>query len=447
MKKYILRDVTVIDGKGNEPFEHKAIAVDGKKIEWIRDKDDIQTDDEYRILDLCGMVVMPGLIDAHMHLCGGAGDRISAFALNQVVRDLKAVVQSQETMSYGVTAVRDISPIGLYLKRVIARGELTGPRIIACGQGLVRSGGHADLSELPFEMVAGQHSWMSNHYWGIVADGEAEIRKTIRLMLREGADQIKFWASGGGYSTVDAIHDTHYSLEECRVIAEESRLVNNIPLVSHAESLESIRNSIEINVHSIEHGDELDEECAELMTKKNIYFVPTLNLVANWYIDRFGDKRVEPTHIAIEYGPFRSVEHMKDEPVDGLRVRDQMYDMFKMALEKGVKIALGSDTVRDKTTKYGEYTIRELITLVEAGMTPLEGIKAATQTAAEVLKLDKYIGTIESGKIADMIVLKANPLDSLDVLMDKSNIKYVIQDGKIKIEDGMMHNFGDRWED
>jgi imidazolonepropionase-like amidohydrolase len=311
----------------------------------------------------------------------------------------------------------------------------------------VRSGGHADICELPFEMVAGQHSWMSNHYWGIVADGEAEIRKAVRLMLREGADQIKFWASGGGYHTVDSLHDTHYTLEECKVIAEESRLVNNIPMVSHAESLESIRNSIEVNVHSIEHGDELNEECAELMARKNIYFVPTINLVANWFITRFGDKKIEATPISVEYGPFRTVETMKEEKVDGVKVRDEMYAMFKMALDKGVKIALGSDTVRDMTTKYGEYTIRELIAMVEAGMTPLEGIKAATQTAAEVLKLDKYIGTIEPGKIADIVVLKANPLDSLDVLMDKSNIKYVIQDGYIKVEDGMMQNFGNRWED
>jgi imidazolonepropionase-like amidohydrolase len=444
-KRYALWDVTVIDGKGNEPIRHAAVVVKDGKIETVGHVDSVRPGNDTRVFELNGMTVMPGIIDAHVHISGVKSDRVSAFTIHPTVRAYKSVVQAQAMMSYGITAVRDISPLGLYLKRMIRTGEITGPRIIACGQGLARSGGHADIPELPFESVDNPHEWGSRHYWGVFADGEAEIRKKIRLMLREGADQIKFWASGGGYSTVDPISDVHYTLDECKAIVNEAKLIKNMPVLSHAENLLSIQYSIEAGVDSIEHGDELDEECAEKMAARGIYFVPTVNLVANWYLDRFGDTKVEATPVSVEYGPFRTVEAMEGggDSVDGHKIRKQIYGMFRMAKEKGVKIAMGSDTVRDLTTKYGEYSIREMRAMVEAGMTNLEAIRAATQTAAEVLKLDRHIGVIEEGKLADLLVLRKNPAESLDVLLDKDNIHYVITEGIIKVEDGKMTGFGE----
>jgi imidazolonepropionase-like amidohydrolase len=444
-KQYILWDVTLIDGKGNEPVEHAAVLVKDGKIEAVGHTDSMCREDGARVLDLAGMTVMPGIVDAHVHISGVKSDRVSAFTIHPTVRAYKSVLQAQAMTAYGITAVRDISPLGLYLKRMIRTGELTGPRIIACGQGLARSGGHADIPELPFESVDNPHEWGSRHYWGVFADGEIEIRKKIRLMLREGADQIKFWASGGGYSTVDPISDVHYTLDECKAIVDEAKLIRNMPVLSHAENIRSIEYSIEAGVDSIEHGDELNEECAEKMAARGIYFVPTLNLVANWYLDRFGDNKVEATPISVEYGPFRTLGMLEGggETADGYKIRDQIYGMFQMAREKGVKIAMGSDTVRDLTTEYGAYSIREMRAMAEAGMTNLEAIRAATETSSEVLKLDRYIGTIEPGKLADLLVLRKNPAENLDVLLDKKNILYVIADGIIKVENGKMTGFGE----
>lgn len=439
---YGLYNLTLIDGTGREPQEHKGIIIKDGKIDSILSSEEVKDAKDIDKYDMEGMCLLPGLIDAHVHLSGVIGDRVGAFNINSIVRAYKSLIQAQAIMSYGITSVRDISPLGLYLKRMIARGEVTGPRIVACGPGLTRSGGHADIPELPFSMVDNQHDWTSNHYWGVFADGEVEIRKLIRLQLREGADQIKFWVSGGGYSSVDRVEDMHYTFEECRIIVEEAKLINKMKVLAHAENLESIRYSIDAGVDSIEHGDELNEEQAERMVKKGIYLVPTINLVGNWYLDRFGDKKVEATPASIEYGPFRHIDFMSETSIDPYANRDAIYGMFRMAKEKGVKIAMGSDTVRDRTTKYGEYSIREMLAMEEAGMTSLEVITAATQTAAEVLALDKYIGTIEEGKLGDFIVVKGNPAENLSLFMDKDNIKYIFQNGQLKVKEGQMLGFG-----
>lgn len=439
---YGLYNLTLIDGTGQEPQLNKGIIVKDGKIQAILSSDQVKEAGGIEKYDMEGMCLLPGLIDAHVHLSGVIGDRVGAFNINHTVRAYKSLIQAQAMMSYGITSVRDISPLGLYLKRMIARGEVTGPRIVACGPGLTRSGGHADIPELPFSMVDNPHDWTSNHYWGVFADGEVEIRKLIRLQLREGADQIKFWVSGGGYSSVDRNEDMHYTYEECRIIVEEAKLINHMKVLSHAENLESIRWSIDAGVDSIEHGDELDEEQAERMAEKGIYLVPTINLVGNWYLDRFGDKKVEATPASIEYGPFRHIDLMSETAIDPYKNRDTIYGMFKMAKEKGVKIAMGSDTVRDRTTKYGEYSIREMLAMEEAGMTALEVITAATKTAAEVLGLDRYIGTIEEGKWGDFIVVNGNPAKDLKLFMNKENVRYIFQNGQLKVKDGQMLGFG-----
>ena len=227
------------------------------------------------------------------------------------------------------------------------------------------------------------------------------------------------------------------------MIVHEAKLINHMKVLSHAEDVKSIEYSIEAGVDSIEHGDALNEELAEKMVEKGIYLVPTINLVGNWYLDRFGDKKVEITPSSMEYGPFRQIDIMKESiDIDPYECRDATYNMFKMAKEKGVKIAMGSDTVRDQTTKYGEYSVREMLAMEEAGMTALEVITAATQTASEVLGLDQYIGTIEEGKVGDFIIVKGNPAENLKLLLDKDNIKYIFQDGQLKVQEGKMLNFG-----
>ena len=445
---YAILNVTVIDGKNNPPAERQAIRISGGRIRSVRPMDRFRLSRECVPWDLSGAFVMPGLIDAHVHLSGVAGDRVGAFAIPPLVRAYKSVAQAQALLSFGVTCIRDISPHGLYLKRVFQSGELAGPRIVACGPGLARRGGHADIPEMAFELIDDPRQWGSRHYWGVFADGETELRRLVRLHLREGADQIKFWASGGGYSSVDRVEDTHYTLAECKAIVDEARLIRGVGTLAHAENEEALRFCIEAGVNSVEHGDGLNETLAETMAKKGIYLVPTLNLMANWMRDRASPNSAEAAAPCVEYGPFRTADRLRENPpVDKAgceRERARLYDLFRMAREKGVKIALGSDTVRDGVTPYGEYTIRELLTMADAGMEPLEAIRASTQTAAEVLGLAEHIGTIEPGKIADLLVLKKNPAEALDALLDRDNLLHVIQGGERRIEQRKPLDFGGR---
>jgi imidazolonepropionase-like amidohydrolase len=440
--KFILTNVTMIDGMGNKPRANMAVIVNGKRIEQVLPAEEAGEISDCEVRDMRGLYLMPGIIDAHVHLSGVKSDRVSAFTIHPVVRVYKGMVQAQEMMSYGVTAVRDISPNGLYLKRMVQKGEITAPRIVACGPGIARRGGHADIPELPFEWVENEHLWGSNHYWGVFADGADEIRKMVRLHLREGADQIKFWASGGGYSTVDRADDTHYTLDECKVFVEEAKLIPNMRVLSHACDYLGLKYSLEAGVDSIEHGNSLDEELAEIMAKNKVYYIPTINLSANWYLTRTGKNAVETPPVSVEYGPFRIYDTLSEIAVDGQALRDHGYWRVKMAFDKGVKIALGSDSVRDITTKYGEFTIREMKALAETGLGNLEAIRSGTQIAAEAIGLGNQLGTIEAGKLADMILVRGNPADSLDVLMDRRNIRCIYQDGDLKVEDGRMLNFG-----
>ncbi|MDR2487198.1 MAG: amidohydrolase family protein [Clostridiales Family XIII bacterium] len=443
----ILWNVTVVDGCGTPPQEGMAVAVAEGRIQWVSPVARAVVPKGATVLELDGMTVMPGLIDAHVHLSGVASDRISAFSIHPTVRVYRTVYQAQELLSFGITGIRDISPHGTFLKRLVALGEIAGPRIVACGAGLVRRGGHADIPELPFEIVDSAGGWGSNNYWGVFADGLDEIRTKIRLMLRDGIDQIKFWASGGGYSTVDPESDTLYSAEEISAIMDEARLASGMPVLAHAESRKAVALCVDAGVHSIEHGEGLDEELAERMAEKGISLVPTLNLTANWYRDRFGDAPVEPAPISAVYGPFRTVATLEGSPQEGTpqdceRLRKEILDTFCMAREKGVRIALGSDTVRDRTTPYGLYTILEAEAMHAAGMPALEVIEAGTRMAADVCGTGRFVGTVEAGKIADLLVLHKNPADDLSCLKNRANIKYVIQNGRVVVEDGALKAFG-----
>ena len=208
--------------------------------------------------------------------------------------------------------------------------------------------------------------------------------------------------------------------------------------------MKTIKSCVELGVDSIEHGEELDEETAELMALKNVYFVPTIKLVGNWYIDRYSPDSTVPQPIAIQYGPYRTADALKEAlSVDGYAERDRVYSTFNLAMEKGVKIAVGSDSLFDNYTKFGSYSISEMQCFVEAGMSSLDTIRAATSVGAEVLGIDQYVGTIEPGKLADMILVKGSLDKNVDVLADKSNIKYVFKEGNLLVCDGNLVNFGD----
>lgn len=225
--KYILTNIVLIDGIGSEPAGNMFISVSGGKILRIGPMSQLEDAAEMRgfaIYDYSGHYVMPGLIDAHIHLAGGRSAGVwgdtEIMCEPKEVRAMRSVYEAQKMLKYGFTTVRDISWNGLYLKRIFEdKNAMPGPHVIACGPGLARSGGHCDSPQFPLEFVK------ENHFWAIISDGEDECRRNVRKVLRQGADQIKFWATGGGNCDTDRTTDNHYTQREMNCICEEAKMI------------------------------------------------------------------------------------------------------------------------------------------------------------------------------------------------------------------------------
>ena len=433
---YVLLNVSIVDGYGGWPVHDMFVEVVYSEITQVAAMKHYKRKVGIQELSLEGHYIMPGLIDAHVHLAGGRADlewqELEVFMEHKMVRAMRSVYESQKILKRGFTSIRDISWNGLYLKRIYSDGILPGPRIIACGPGLTRTGGHGDAFQFTENYVR------QEHFWSIFADGPDEIRKAARRVLREGADQLKIWVSGGDNWPHDRNSDTHYSLEEVQMLAQEAHMIKGTLCCAHAENNEAIRICIEAGIDTIEHGESLDEECATLMAQKGIILVPTTGLLLSWFTEicptqeQTADitKKIRPE--AFFYREFDS----KPDVEYGKKFVKQVLDNFALAKEKGVKIALGSDTVFEPLTEYGEYSAREFKYLVKAGLTVPEAIKAGTLTAAEALGMSHRIGTVEPCKNADLLVVKSDPTRDVEVLYHAENIRMIILNGRLAVEEG-----------
>ena len=433
---YALLNVSVVDGNGGGPADGMFVRVDGHRIAGIGPMKQYKKEYGVQELSLDGHYVTPGLIDAHVHLAGGRGDyewqELEVLMEPKLLRAMRSVCESQKLLKRGFTSIRDISWNGLYLKRIYSDGILPGPRIIACGPGLTRTGGHGDAYQYNENFVR------QEHFWSVLADGPEEVRKAVRRNLREGADQIKIWVSGGDNWPHERNSDTHYTLEEVKICVQEARMIQGTLCCAHVENNESLRICIEAGVNTIEHGECLDEECAEAMARNNMVLVPTTEILLSWFTDFCpADRQSADAAKKIRPDAFLQREFdNKPDPEYGRRFVKKVRDSFSLAKEKGVKIALGSDTVYEPLTEFGEYSAREFRSLVKCGLSVTEAIKAATLTSAEALGMSHRIGTLKTGKNADLLVIKKDPTCDADVLYHAENLRMVILNGRLAVEEG-----------
>jgi len=435
---YALLNVGVVDGYGGLPAEGMFVRVKGQQIAEIGSMRNYHKISGIQELSLDGHYVTPGLIDAHVHLAGGRADlewqELEVFMEPGLLRAMRSVYESQKLLKRGFTAVRDISWNGLYLKRIFSDGIMPGPRIIACGPGLSRTGGHGDAYQYRESLVR------QEHFWSILADGPEEVRKAVRRILREGADQIKIWASGGDNWPHERNCDNHYTLEEIKMCVREARMIKGTMVCAHVENTESLRICIEAGVDTVEHGECLDEECAEAMGEKGMILVPTLGLLLSWFSEfcpAAENSADRPKKIRPDAFLHRDFDGKPNEDYSR-KFTKKILDSFALAREKGVKIALGSDTVYEPLTEYGEYSAREFKYLVSSGLSVPEAVRAGTLTSAEALGMSHRIGTVEAGKNADLLVVKKDPTADADVLYNVENLRMVILNGKLAVEDGRL---------
>lgn len=390
----LFRNGRVIIGTG-EVIEKGTVTINSNLITNIGITKKIQPSKKDTVFDISGKTILPGMIDAHVHLClDGSPDPIASVARDSIPQiTLKAAHHAMLTLEGGVTTIRDMGGRGyvdIAIRDGIESGLIQGPRMICSGKPICMTGGHG---------------WQ----FGREANGTDGVRGAVREQLKAGVNLIKLMATGGIMTKGVEPGSTQFTLEELIAGVEEARKAGR-RTASHAQGNEGIKNSLWAGINSIEHGIFLDDEAIELMLEMKTYFVPTLS--APYHIARAGTKKGVPA-FAVE----KSKSTMKDH-----------WESVKKAHKAGVSIAMGTDAGTPFNC-HGE-NLRELELLVKAGFTPIEAIVATTKTASEVLGLEKRIGTLEKGKLADLIVLDGNPLDDISILQKKEKILAIMKEGQ-----------------
>ena len=388
MRATLLRGIAVLDGIGDQPLVGQTILIERERISQIGPATDFTAEwgSDVEILDLDGMTALPGLINCHEHLdtkhaFGSFQARVSQPAQ---LLTLRAFRNALIDLASGVTTVRDMASKeanSLAVRRAIDEGMVIGPRIITCGQALCITGGHGH-----------QRAWQ--------VDGVDEARRAARTLLRAGADLIKVMASGGMTQvTGDLATSAQLTVQEMRAAFDEAHRAGK-PTAAHAHPPAAIRAAIEAGVDCIEHGIFLDKATAELMASKGIAYVPTMS--EGPAMVKRGSSLGRPAALVAR-------------AADSIEPHERA---LRNALDAGVTVGVGTDVLGDM--------VEELELLIAAGMSPVAAIKAATSVAARIVNVTD-VGIIRPGKLADIIVVRSDPLRSLEALRD---VHLVIKNGK-----------------
>ncbi|AST90346.1 MULTISPECIES: metal-dependent hydrolase family protein [Sutcliffiella] len=409
MKKTVFKNGVVIDGTGAEQKLDYIVVVNDKLIEYVGPESEYTSTGDETIVDAQGGTVLPGFIDSHVHMMFEYEPIEKRLTTPFSMMYYKAEKYLEKTLNAGVTSVRDALGADLGVKQAVEQGYIKGPRLQVSINALTITGGHGDGYQVSGQVL----DLLPSNYPGMPdgrCDGVEEVRKKTREMLRAGAEVIKVHATGGVLSATDHPEFTQFSLEELKVIVEEGKFRKGVKVMAHAQGAEGIKNAVKAGIHSIEHGIFLDDESIQLMVENGTYLVPTLLAP------------VAVLEMADELGMPQSAVKKS------LEVIEQHRESFARAYKAGVKIAMGTDA---GVMPHG-INLRELGLMVDYGMTPMDAIVASTKTAAECLGWEDKVGTLQEGKLADIIVVKGNPLDDIYSLANTENIQVVMKDGQIE---------------
>ena len=401
----VIHNGTIIDGTGAEP-RRGWLRIEGERIADIGAGPPPRADRE---IDAGGQTILPGFIDAHVHIMSEIGNFMQMISDPFSLRFYRAAGYMRKTLDAGVTTVRDAGGADLGVKRAIEMGLVDGPRLQICVTILGITGGHTD-DWLPSGVNIGTDVGYPGCPNGI-CDGVEEVRQKVREVLRAGAEIVKICSTGGVFSPTDHPEFTQFSPEELAVIVQEAEYRRGVKVMSHAQGLEGVRNAVEAGIHSIEHGIYLDDAVIELMIERGTYVVPTL-------LAPIGV--LEAAEAAPGDVPDYAVRKARE-------VIESHRDSIARAHEAGVKIAMGTDCA---VTPHGT-NLRELPLMCGVGFTPMESIVATTKTAAECLGWEADIGTLETGKFADVVLCQGDPLADITVVEDTANIALVMQGGRV----------------
>jgi imidazolonepropionase-like amidohydrolase len=408
MTNFLIRNGTLIDGTGNAPLPDAAVRIKENRIHAVGHVNSVGLPDAQTTeIDAGGGYILPGFIDTHVHVMLEGVNMVRDMTTPFSMRFFNAVNYMKHTIDAGITSVRDAGGADAGVKQAVESGVVLGPRLQISISILTITGGHGDGW-----MRSGMEYDLFMPYPGFPecrVDGVDDCRRKVREVLRAGADIIKICSTGGVLSPTDHPEFTQFSPEELDVIVREAAYRRGVKVMAHAQGMEGIKNAVRAGVHSIEHGIYLDNEAIDLMLKHGTFLVPTL--LAPLAVLEAGEKGGMP-----EYGVRKSRE-----------VVEIHSESISRAHQAGVKIAMGTDA---GVMPHGT-NLRELGLMVNIGMTPMETIVATTKIAAECLGWQDQVGTIEAGKLADIVIAKTNPLQDISSLENVDNIALVMKDGKV----------------
>jgi imidazolonepropionase-like amidohydrolase len=394
----------LIDGTGAAPRQNVVVVVDGGKIVSIG----TAVPAGATVVDLGSRTLLPGFIDCHVHLAGrviGEGENWDDAAVRDLPQEdaIRGVRNAKATLEAGFTTVRNVGASDfsdIALRNGIRQGVVPGPRIVAAGNAIGITGGHCDTNGYNPGILEGdpEHG---------IADGADEIVKAVRYQVKHGADVIKTCATGGVLSEGDAVGVQQYSDEELAVLVTEAHLAGR-KVAAHAHGAAGIKAALRAGVDSIEHGSMTDDEAIALFKKTGAFLVPTL--MAQESVDQLAKSGVLKGHRAEK----------------ALYIAPLARKNIGHAIAAGVKIALGTDS---GVFPHGK-NAHEFELMVGLGMKPMDAIVAGTRNAAELLGLEGEIGTIEAGKVADLVAVDANPLDDVKTLTVPA---FVMHEGKVVV--------------
>lgn len=398
----------LIDGTANQTQENVTIRIAENRITAIESGFTAGTDADI-VIDMRNGTVMPGFIDMHTHLTSQSepGSYMHRFTHNEADVAFRAAHFADLTLRAGFTTVRDLGDsfaASVALKRAIQAGYVHGPRVYTAAKSLATTGGHADPSN------GSRHGLIENPgpMEGVV-NGVDDARQAVRARYQEGADLIKITATGGVLSMAASGDNPQFMDDELAAIVETAQDYG-MRVAVHAHGKDGMIRAIRAGVDSIEHGTYMDDEVFTLMKEYGTYYVPTITA---------GRSVAERAEIE---GYFPEQVRAKARAIGPL-----IQGTFGRAYAAGVNIAFGTDS---GVFDHGE-NAREFEYMVEAGMPPLEAIRAATHVAATLLGADDVIGSIEVGKYADIVAVNGNPLNDISLLKD---IHLVIKDGVVYVQ-------------
>ncbi|HEY7352468.1 MAG TPA: amidohydrolase family protein [Terriglobales bacterium] len=398
-KRTILRPGKLLDVKSGKLETNEAVVIQGDKIVSVGPASAANPSAGDTIIDLPNATVLPGLIDAHTHLTFNPQFGYETLAISVPRQALIGARNARITLEAGITTVRNVAADGyadVALRDAINDGDVPGPRMLVSGPPLSITGGHCDNDLLPYEYHATADG---------VADGVEAVQHKVREVIKYGADLIKVCATGGVLSKGDDPNASQYTLEEMKaIVADAHRLGRKV--AAHAHGAQGVIWASEAGVDSVEHGHLMNDAAIATLKKNGTYLVPTLYLV-DWHREHAAEANLP------------DFTRKKMDLVSRMGKAN-----IKKAIEAGVKIAMGTDAA---VYPHG-LNAHELAVYVSLGMTPLQAIRTATVNDADLLGWSDKVGSIESGKWADIIAVDGDPLQDVTTLQ---HVKFVMKGGAV----------------